>query len=73
MAGLAFAASLGAEGLVGGDGPLRLLSADSLMFLAIAFWAGFHATAAATAAEEFATGRVMTVAVSSARLVRRLA
>jgi hypothetical protein len=72
-AGSALAASMGLDAFVHSEAPLAIMAEDGLKFLGIALWAGFHVTAAATLAEELAAGRVTTVAVSSPRLIRRLA
>jgi hypothetical protein len=69
---LLLAASLGTDMLVTAEAPYGRLAEDGLRFLAVAFWAGFHVTAAAALIEELATGRVTMVKLSSHGAVRAL-
>ena len=72
VAVLGLAASMGLDGAIHGEAPASIFVVHALKFLGIAFWSAFHVTAAATAAEEFVTGQVTTVAVSPGMPLRRL-
>jgi hypothetical protein len=72
VAGFGLAGSMGLDAIVDSEAPFWVFLEDGLKFVGIAFWVGFHVSAAVALAEELATGRVTSRPLTPEPPVRRL-